>query len=381
MFREWIRLGGIAGLIGQGLLGSFASGQQIPNSMRASEQTLPSYQPRFGRPRPIIAVVGDNTATELTDYVVPYGVLTESGVAEVMALAIRPGPIQMSPSLRFQPHGSLSDFDARHAQGADYVIVPNIYEGENDLVLRGWLQRQAELGAIIVGICDGVPTVANAGLLDGRRATGHWRTMDRLQREHPEARWTRNQRYIADGNVVTTTGVSASIPISIALIEAIAGRQRAEAVAQSLGVTYWGPAHNSAEFRLTAAKFLTALRNQSMIWKHETLGIEAASGVDEIRLALIADTYGRTRRSIALSVGRVAQPVPTLRGLTLLPDLVAGDSEAPDRMLSLMPSLRPVQALDRALEDIQRAYGRGTAEFVALTMEYSWRSPQQPIER
>ena len=348
----------------------FAAGAQ---EVRPREQCLPSYQPRLGRPRPVIAVVGYNDATELTDYVVPYAVLAESGVADVMALGTRAGPIQMSPSLKFAPHGTLTDFDRRYPDGADYVIVPNIYEGEDDLVLRAWLRAQADRGAIIVGICDGVPTVANAGLLVGRRATGHWRTIPRLQEEHPEARWTRDQRYIADGNVITTTGVSASIPISLALIEAIGGRTRAEEIGRALGTSYWGPRHNSSEFELTAGGFLTALSNKVMFWRHEILGLEVASGVDEIRVALMADTYGRTRRSLALTVAPSSQPIPTRRGLTLYPDLVAGESDDPDRILSQMESLPPLQALDRALSDIATAYGPKTAAFVALTMEYSWR--------
>ena len=62
-------------------------------SMDAS--TIPGYQPRLGRSRPVIVVLGDNAATETTDYVVPYGILAESGVAEVLALSTEPGPIQM----------------------------------------------------------------------------------------------------------------------------------------------------------------------------------------------------------------------------------------------------------------------------------------------
>ena len=91
----------------------------------------------------------------------------------------------------------------------------------DDEALLAWIRHQAELGATVVGVCDGVPTLANSGVLAGRRATGHWRTIDRLEREHPESEWVRNRRYIADGNVITTSGVSASIPISMALVEAI----------------------------------------------------------------------------------------------------------------------------------------------------------------
>ncbi|HJV63266.1 MAG TPA: transcriptional regulator, partial [Albitalea sp.] len=61
----------------------------------ASADPLPAYQPRFGRSRPLVVVVAENYYTELTDYVVPYGILAASGAADVMALATQPGPIRM----------------------------------------------------------------------------------------------------------------------------------------------------------------------------------------------------------------------------------------------------------------------------------------------
>lgn len=339
----------------------------------ASELAIPRYMPRFGRARAVVAVVAYSPATELTDFVVPYGVLAESGVAEVVAVATSPGPIQMRPALRFEAEETLGDFEADFPEGADYVIVPNIYEGEDDPELLEWIRRQARTGATIVGVCDGVPTLAKAGVLEGRRATTHWNTIDRLEEEHPETHWIRNRRYLADGNVITTSGVSASIPISIALIEAIGGRERAEMVAQRLGVVGWGPEHNSDQFRLRAGSLFTALRNKAMFWRHEELGVEIAPGVDEIRVALIADAYGRTRRSAPVTVARSTEPVPTRRGLTILPDRSSGGPGAPSRMLSLMDTLPPVQTLDRSLEAIARRYGEPTAAFVALTMEYAWR--------
>lgn len=54
---------------------------------------IPVYVPRFNRTKPVIAIVAENTFTELTDYVIPYGVLSESGVAEVFAIATQNGPI------------------------------------------------------------------------------------------------------------------------------------------------------------------------------------------------------------------------------------------------------------------------------------------------
>lgn len=347
---------------------SLAGGER---AIEANRVPLPQYTARFNRPRAVVAVLGYNPATEVTDYVVPYGILAESGVADVVALATGEGPIRMSPALRFQAQATTKQFDARFPHGADYVIVPNVYEGEKDAALLEWVRLQAARGATIVGICDGVPVLANAGLLKGRRATAHWRTIDALERKHHATRWLRNTRYVADGNVITTSGVSASIPISVALVEAIGGRAQAEKLARFLGVTDWSPAHNSEQFKLDAGSLFTVLTNKAIFWRHEALGLAVGPGADEISVALIADAYARTRRSSALSVGRSPEPIVMRRGLVLIPDRVAGGTDQPNRMLPLFETLPPALTLDRALEGIAASYGDATADFVALTMEYA----------
>lgn len=348
----------------------FAMTGPMAGSHADVEATLPRHQARFNRSQPVIAVVAYNPATEITDFVVPYGVLVESGVAEVIAVSTDEGPIQTSAGPRLGAQATLAQFDVRYPEGADYVVVPAVYEGEHYAPLLAWLRQQASRGATIVGICDGVRTVASAGLLEGRHATTHWRTIDGMERKYPATRWMRNTRYISDGNVITTSGVSASIPISIALVEAIAGRARAETLARTVGATDWSPRHNSEQFRLTAGALLVALANKVMFWRHEDLGIPVPPAVDEIRVALIADAYHRTRRSPTFMVSSSREPVKTRRGLLIFPDRASGES---DRTLSLLDEWPAVQALDRALEAIDASYGRRTAAFVALTMEYEWK--------
>ena len=339
-------------------------------ALTQQQDALPAHAPRFNRQRAVVAVLGYNPSTEVTDFVVPYGILSESAVAEVIAVATGEGPVQMSPALRFQAQATTTQFDARFRDGADYVIVPNVYEGQNDPAVLDWVRQQSARGAVIVGICDGVPVLANAGLLRGRRATGHWRTIDGLENKHPGTQWLRNRRYVADGNVITTSGVSASIPISVALVEAIGGRARAEAVARFLGISDWSPAHNSEQFGLTARSIFTLVANKAMFWRHETLGLEVAPGSDEISVALVADAYARTRRSPVVSVSRADKPIVMRRGLVLLPDHTANGGTSPSRMLPSFERLPPAQALDHALEGIAASYGDATAAFVALTMEY-----------
>lgn len=336
--------------------------------VESTTPSIPAYLPRFNRTKPIVAVVAENTFTELTDYVIPYGVLTESGVAQVFALATKEGPIQMFPALRVQPQATVAEFDRLFPDGADYVVVPAVHRTE-DVALLAWVTAQAKKGATIVGVCDGVWVVANAGLLAGRRAVGHWYSFDDLASKFPKTKFVRNTRYIADGPVITTTGVTASIPVSIALVEAIAGRDRATALAQAMGVKSWSALHHSENFKLNARHLLTAAGNWISFWSHEDIAIPVAQGVDEIALALVADAYSRTYRSTAFSLAATADRITTRRGLVVYPDRTPTLEKA-DRTIELPSNVPPVAALDSALLAIEQSYGAATASFVALQIEY-----------
>lgn len=323
-----------------------------------------------GRSRPVIAVVGENTFTEVTDYIVPYSVLVEAGVADVVALGTKPGYIQMFPALKVAPQETVEKFDGRFPDGADYVVVPAVHK-DDDPALIGWVQAQASKGAKIVGICDGVWVLANAGLLKGKRATGHWYSRSNLQKKFPETRWEHDKRYVVDGNIMTTTGVTASIPASLALVEEIAGRERAAAVAKTLGVKEWSSDHKDDDFHLKTNDIFTAAVNWLAFWSHETVAIPVSAGADEMALALAADAYSRTYRSTAYSVAPSNQPIKTRRGLVLLPDRIAEVAGRPGRTLAPFDGKESsAAALDMALDDIRRTYGQSTMSFVALQMEY-----------
>jgi hypothetical protein len=91
--------------------------------------------------------------------------------------------------------------------------------------------------------------------------------------------------------------------------------------------------------------------------------------VDEISLALTADAFSRTYRSRAVTVTGTRAPVRTLHGLAVLPDLVEGVDKLP-RTLRGPADGASTLALERTLDDIATMYGRRTASFVALQMEY-----------
>ncbi|EQM69432.1 DJ-1/PfpI family protein [Pseudomonas tohonis] len=340
-----------------------------PLPLRAGEapERLPAYQKRFERERPLVAVIGENRMTELVDYVLPYGLLKRSGVAEVVALSTRPGPMQMMPALHLLAEADIDGFDRRHPEGADYIVVPAVHHSDDPQLLR-WVRQQAAKGATVVGICDGALVLGEAGLLEGRRATGHWYSRGQREDDFPGTRWVSDRRYLADGKVITTAGVSAAMPVSIALVEAIAGTDRAQALATGIGLADWSPRHDGDAFALGAGGYLAAAGNLLSFWRHEELGLEVRQGEDELALALRADAWSRTFRSEVLALAADASPIRTASGLVLLPEPMA----AHPGITHLQPTDAPLARLfDQTLGAIAARYDQATAALVAAQLEYA----------
>jgi transcriptional regulator GlxA family with amidase domain len=218
-------------------------------------------------------------------------------------------------------------------------------------------------------------TLAAAGLLDGRPATTHWAYIDALRKAHPTMRWVPDRRYVAADGISTSTGITASIPVTVALVEAIAGRAKAEQVARDLGVANWDARHRSSAFQLTREHQKTFLRNWLSFWRHETIGVPVSAGVDEIVLALTADAYSRTAVSTVTTVGTNEKEVRSRHGLLIHANKAAATAGV-DHMLPALRSDSPAATLDRVLAHIASRYGRPTGDIVALTVEYPYQSPR-----
>jgi putative intracellular protease/amidase len=331
------------------------------------------------RHRPLIAIVGANDGTEVTDYLMPYGILKRADVAELLLLGTQPGPVRLYPALRVEPDATLAEFDARHPEGADYVIVPAMRR-DNDPAVLQWIKSQAARGALVIGVCAGAKIIGAAGLLDGKRATTHWYYVKELRARRPAMVYVADRRLVVDRGVATTTGITASMPLALTLIAAIAGRAKADAVARDLGLTGWDLHHESAAFEFTRPFASTAIRNRVTFWNHERLGLELMPGVDEVSLALVVDAWSRTYRSRVVTFSGSAQAQESRYGVRLLPDRVTATSYAAD-LLSPIGQRQPARALAQTLDEIAERYGVDTAEIVAMQLEYSWRAPSDETWR
>lgn len=349
---------------------SVVSAPQVPESEMAA--MLAGLQPPK-RARPLVAVVGINDATETNDYLMPAGILRRAGVADVLLLATSAGPVKLYPALTVLPDATLAEFDQQHPKGADYVIVPAMSRDDDPTVVA-WLQRQAAGGATIIAVCAGAKVAAAAGLLDGRRATTHWYYVKELLRRHPSIDYVPDRRMVVDRGVATTTGITAAMPMTLTLIQAIAGRAKAEDVAHQLGLTSWDARHDSSAFRFTRPFATTVLENRLALWNHEKMGIELRPGMDEVALGLVADAWSRTYRSGAVTFAGAAQPVTTSQGVRIVPDRVAASWTLDDRVESFAERT-PAHALRHALQAIAVRYGQRTGDVVRMQLEY----PASPV--
>jgi transcriptional regulator GlxA family with amidase domain len=160
-----------------------------------------------------------NNAAEL-DFVGPYQVFgvsqfilnQTSGLATV---AESQEPVACTAGLKVIP-----DYNFKTAPQFDVVLVPGSKDVEsactNPQVLD-WIKRQAKSARYIAGVCTGTLIMQKAGLLKGRKATTHWQMMDTLIND-PQVNELPEMRYVRDGNIITSQGVSAGIDMALWLI-------------------------------------------------------------------------------------------------------------------------------------------------------------------
>lgn len=153
----------------------------------------------------------------------------------VTLLAEAPGPFATSPGTRL-----VADDGWTGCTGAlDTLIVPGSPDGPLERALVNvefveWLRQAQRRSRRLVSFCTGAFLLAEAGLLNGKRATTHWMDLERLQREYPEVAVEKDAIYTRDGAVFTSAGVTAGMDLALALVEEDFGRKTALEVARRL---------------------------------------------------------------------------------------------------------------------------------------------------
>jgi transcriptional regulator GlxA family with amidase domain len=103
----------------------------------------------------------------------------------------------------------------------DLVIVPGFdLRGKKPPAQLGrWLRQALAAGAHVCAVCTGAFALGEAGLLEHRSCTTHWKRVDELQRGYPQAKVLHDRLFVTDGNVTTSAGVASGIDMALWLIE------------------------------------------------------------------------------------------------------------------------------------------------------------------
>lgn len=177
---------------------------------------------------------------EVLDFAGPFEVLSittypESNVKpfDVKTVAQTKETVRARNGLQVVPDYSFAD-----NTNFDILIIPGGYGAEeieihNDVVVS-WIKDQMNKVTLMTSVCTGAFLLAKAGLLDGKRATTHWMDIDRLEREFEKVLVERGVKYVDEGSIITSGGISAGINMSFFLIVKLLGEEIARTTAKRM---------------------------------------------------------------------------------------------------------------------------------------------------
>ena len=339
-----------AGLSGVCVAGASAAGALV--SVRAAYPRPPCAAPAEGwpPPRPVpqgplpVAVVLGASGSVITDALGPYEVFARSPGFFVYTVSAGPAAM-LSGALAVVPDYSLGDVDAGTAPEPAVIVIPAVLSpaGRKEQPLRDWLARRAGRGAHLLGVCAGSRLLAAAGVLDGHRATTHWSRIGALQRTRPQVDWVRGQRYIQDGEITTTAGVTSGVFGALWLVQQLTSATEAQRVGDELAYPGWsldGPTAIPAQ--RPAPRDLTSLLAALAPWRRQALGVGLVEGASEIDIAAPFEVYASSfaARTVPIAAGPT---VTTRHGLRLI--AAPADATAPRVDRLIVPG---VHSLDEA---------------------------------
>ncbi len=137
----------------------------------------------------------------------------------------------------------LPDFKTAIVKQGDYIFVPGMdIDYVNSISFKAerqffnWLKECSEQGVTVCSICSGAFALGHAGLLNNTECTTHWRRVNALQTQFPQAKVISDILYVKSNNVYTSAGISAGIDLALAILEYLKGALFTHKVARGLVV-------------------------------------------------------------------------------------------------------------------------------------------------
>jgi transcriptional regulator GlxA family with amidase domain len=216
----------------------------------------------------------------------------------------------------------------------------------------------AKRGARIASVCSGAYVLAEAGLLDGRRATTHWRHTRHFVETYPQVKLDADQIFVRDGTVWSSAGISAGIDLALAMIVEDHGEAVAQATARQL-VLYHRRSGGQSQFSsLLELKAPTGRFAPLLAWAREHLD-------QRLTVEHLAEQAGMSARHFSRA---------------FMAETGATPSKAVER-LRIEVARQRVQASHEAIEEVARSTGFRDPERMRRAFIRSFGQPPQAIRR
>lgn len=181
---------------------------------------------------------------EVLDFCGPFEVFGVAGLRgggerpfSVYTVAEKAGPIKARNGLSVNPAFTIAD-----CPQPDILLVPGGQGTRKQIhneVLVNWVKEQAGRVELLLSVCTGALILAQAGLLEGLAATTHFRAFDELAALAPNTTLCPEKRYVDNGKIVLSAGVSAGIDMALYIVGRLLGEEQADETARYIQYDYW----------------------------------------------------------------------------------------------------------------------------------------------
>ncbi|WP_145414265.1 DJ-1/PfpI family protein [Paenibacillus xylanexedens] len=357
-------------------------------------------KPAYDAHKPTVAVLLSNEVTEVFDFLVPYEMFALTGKYNVFSVAPDSGIKSLTGGLDVIPHYSFADMDQMLGKSPDIIVIPfmPILDEKKYAPVREWIRKHSSEKTILLSICNGAENLADTGLLNGKSAATHWGDIQRLIKSYPEIHWVKDQRYVPQGNIVSSAGLTSGMDATLYVISQQLGESAAKQVANELHYpSYYYVIEPKMEPFTAGLSDITYILNQSYQWNKVKAGVLLYPGADELDLSAAFDTYGASGTTTTLTISLEHQPIVTKHGLNLVARYQMNDVPSLSKMIVVGPQAETIAAedirvwkqlynntellflhknmqerfaMDPAFEDLAKQEDVMTAKFAAKRLEY-----------
>ena len=225
--------------------------------LKSTLTVSPAPQAQRAPARKVAILIFDHV--QIIDYTGPYEVFGAAGM-NVFTVATSTAQIKTNLGMKVTP-----DYALNEAPEADVLLIPGggVFEMQENQQVLQWIRERAKAAEYVVSVCNGAAILAKTGLLDGLTATTTAGLIDGFSTIAPKVKVVHDQRYVDNGKLVTTAGLSSGIDGALYVVSKLFGKAQAQTAALRLEYDWKGDS-KYARANLADRLIMLALGSRAM---------------------------------------------------------------------------------------------------------------------